>query len=487
MIRSRKYVDFSSVLFILCLGFLLPVEARPQEKLFFGHDEFPREVYVSRRAAFMEQMDGGIAIIPGKIRNSYGQVDERQAHYFYYLTGIEESGVWCVLDPESPEPYRLFVRPYSLRNLIWSGKETGIEVAEQFYGADQAYEVNGLDRQIRRLIQGKKKLYINMNDRWLMERIISWTSRSSELVLVNARPILDEMRVIKDAYEQDRLRTAASITADAVIEAMKFVTPGVWEYEIEAVIEYMFRSKGAFGPGFSSIVGSGSMSTVLHYDTNQRCTSDGDMIVMDVGAQVDYYTADVTRTIPVNGRFNEAQKAIYNLVLGAQEQAIEQMMPGRGLEEAHLKASEVIVEGLYRLGLITDAGKQWQRELFVLYENSHYIGLYVHDVGDYGREVREGRALLPGMVLTIEPGIYIHPLLLKTLHERLAESVDPVEIDAYIAAVQPIFEQYRGIGVRIEDDILITETGQENLSEKVPRKVGDIESLMRKRSLFNRI
>jgi Xaa-Pro aminopeptidase len=267
---------------------------------------------------------------------------------------------------------------------------------------------------------------------------------------------------------------------------MKFTRPGIWENEIEAVIEYTFRSKGAEEPGFKSIVGSGPRSTILHYQTNNQPTRDDDVMVMDIGAMVNHYTSDVTRTIPINGKFSPDQLIIYNLVLKAQKAAMAEFYPGNGLEMAHHAATRIIMAGLFELGLVTDTLSDWQKDLYILYENSHYVGLNIHDVGDYERDKYEGRALEPGMIITIEPGIYLHPYMLENLDNQFGRKVPDEDLHVFSEQIRPAFERFKNIGVRIEDIVLITEDGHDNLSKAAPKEPEEIESLMRQKSIFNR-
>jgi Xaa-Pro aminopeptidase len=242
-------------------------------------------------------------------------------------------------------------------------------------------------------------------------------------------------------------------------------------------------------PGFGSIVGSGSNTTILHYDKNIKQMKDGELLLMDVGAESEMYIADITRTIPVNGKFNKEQKEIYELVLKAEEEAIKVMKPGVGNLECHHKAADVIIDGLVKLGLITNPKSLWQQKLFILYRMNHWLGLDVHDVGSYGPESgnyntymfnpqEKGRPFMPGMVSTIEPGLYFRPDLLDNLQTIAGKDIPQKEIDDYLYKVKPIFNKYIGIGVRIEDDILITENGNEILSINAPKSIKEIEELM---------
>ena len=243
-------------------------------------------------------------------------------------------------------------------------------------------------------------------------------------------------------------------------------------------------------PGFPSIIGSGPNSTILHYEHNTRLMENGDLLLMDIGAEYGYYTADITRTIPVNGSFSREQRTIYQLVLDAQQAAIEQMKPGNMFMDGHMAAKDVVVDGLVKLGLMTDPDSPWQIKFYILYPSSHYLGLDVHDVGDMKGsfdyfmqhtpdDFVESRVLEPGMVLTIEPGLYFREQGLDQLYEIFKDEADSTEIAGFVEQVALVYEKYINIGVRIEDDILITKEGNINLSRYAPKEIEDIEQLMR--------
>jgi Xaa-Pro aminopeptidase len=303
-------------------------------------------------------------------------------------------------------------------------------------------------------------------------------------VIKDIRKNLNDMRIIKDSHEITLLKRAAIVTAEAQRQAMMLAAPGRFEYELEAAIEHTFRSEGCDGPGFNTIIGSGSNSTILHYDLNSRRLEAGDVIVMDIGAKCRGYTADVTRTIPASGRFTPEQLEIYNIVLEAQKEAIREMMPGKRSLAAHDRATEVIMEGLRRLGLVTDPSSPWQKKLYILYTCTHHIGLDVHDTYPYQLTPYDEGILSPGMVITIEPGIYMSPDMLNNLREQYRGKSGEEEITAFISQITPLFEKYKNTGVRIEDDILITEEGNIVLSEAAPREPAEIERLMKKRSRY---
>jgi Xaa-Pro aminopeptidase len=445
------------------------------------------EFYQDRRERFMNSMDGGIAVFPGKVRQQDGLVNENQAKYFYYLTGCESDGAWLILDPEGRHRSVLVMRPpHRMISPSRTGHVPGLKEIQERYAVDTVVTSRELDWILGSLCRSRNKVWFNVSNQWLYQKMGDYLPRGGELKILNARPVLDEMRVIKDRLEIDRIREATRITCLAHQEAMKFTRPGVWENEIEAVIEYTFRSNGAEEPGFGSIVGAGPNATVLHYEHNNQQTKNGDVLVMDIGARVNHYTSDVTRTIPVNGRFSPDQLIIYSLVLKSQQAALEEYYPGNGLEMAHHSATRIILSGLYELGLVTDTASDWQKDLYILYENSHYVGLNIHDVGDYQRDKYEGRKLEPGMIITIEPGIYFHPSMLENLENQFGRKVDLGELQAFSEQVRPAFERFRNIGVRIEDIVLITENGHDVLSEEAPKEPEAIEFLMKKKSIFTK-
>ncbi|HUS87722.1 MAG TPA: aminopeptidase P family protein [Bacteroidales bacterium] len=446
--------------------------------LTFSQNPVPKEILELRRKEFMKSIGDAVAIFPGEVRNRYGQVDENVARYFYYLTGFEDSNAWLILNPGGEEKYLLFVRPFNPGQVIWTGEMPGVEGTRDLYGVDKAYSLSEFREVAGILLKSSSEVYTISNNRWLKEELTGLIPENANVTLMNAQPVLDKMRGTKDPYEIEQLRRAIEITCEAHSEALNVMKPGLWEYEIEAVIEYVFRKNGATGPSFPSIVGSGPRSTILHYETNDHQIENGDMVVMDIGSEVNHYKADVTRTIPSNGKFTIEQLEIYNLVLKAQNEAIKVMIPGEKISHFNEVASRVILEGLYELGLVTDVESSWQKEISVLYFTGHFIGLDIHDVYSYTTRNLGTMVFEPGMVITIEPGVYIHPDMLKTLHERLGSRVPNNEIDKFVQDTGPAFEKYKNIGIRIEDDILITENGNEILSKGTPKTPNEIERLM---------
>jgi Xaa-Pro aminopeptidase len=437
---------------------------------------FNKEIFQKRRQRLMEQMDGGIAVF-----QSTGNMSD-----FYYLTGLHGQNAIILITPEEKEKYIMFIQPTNHSRELWTGKHPGLEEAKTVFGADASYPINEFDKSLFRYLQGKSKVYVSFRDKELYDKLIPMIRNpygSEPVPVVDPLPYIHEMRLIKDTHEIRLMKKAAEITSEALVEVMKAVEPGMFEYEVEAIIEYIFRKNGAERPGFPSIVGSGPNSTILHYEENNRQTQDGDLLLMDVGAEYGHYTADVTRTIPVNGRFSAIQKEIYEVVLQAQKEAIKIAAPGVGIYEINNRGVEVIKEGLYRLGLITDKNSQWQHRAWLMYNISHWVGLDVHDVGGRGPADGKGRRFEPGMVFTVEPGLYIREETLEYLPEMLGRSgATKEELEAFVNAVRPAVRKYANIGIRIEDDILVTESGHEILSSKVPKEIDAIEKLMKKKS-----
>ncbi len=433
------------------------------------------EDYAIRRQKLMDFMGDGIAVF-----KTSGQSSQN----FFYLTGFEEPDAAMLLIPEADKKFILFVTPANPARSIWTGHVTGLEGAKERYGADFAYPLDQFEQILSRQLRGKKRLFCSFLDNELTSTLLQmvrrpWNNSPKELVDLTEK--IYEMRVIKSGSEIKLLKKAADITAQAQIEAMKTAKSGMNEGEIEAVIEYVFRKMGATRPGFPSIVGSGPNSTVLHHEINNRQTIDGDLVVMDIGAEVGRYTADVTRTIPVNGQFSKEQKDIYSLVLEAEEKALGIIAPGVEINDVHNLAISVIADGLLNLGLITDKESRWQIRAWIMYTINHWIGLDVHDVGDYKRQRDSSRVLEPGMVFTVEPGLYIRMETIENLQEIVGPSVPEEEVAAFIEVVRPAVERYNNIGVRIEDDVLVTEDGYENLSIKAPKTIAEIEKIMKKK------
>jgi Xaa-Pro aminopeptidase len=282
---------------------------------------------------------------------------------------------------------------------------------------------------------------------------------------LDATPLLDRLRQVKTPYELMVMEESARISSDAHMAGMRAAKPGAWEYEVEAAIEFTYKRNGAFDWGYPSIVGSGPNATVLHYNASSRQMKDGDLLLVDAAASYKYITVDITRTYPINGRFTPTQRDIYNLVFQAHEESRKVARPGILIRDVHQKSVDVIKQGLLKLGLITDASGD-QYRIWYTHGSNHWIGMDVHDVGDYARPLE------PGMTFVIEPGIYIRESALENL-PKTAENA------AFIEKVRPAVQKYKDIGARLEDSYILTATGLENLSERVPRTVEEIEAFMR--------
>ncbi|MFN2453236.1 MAG: Xaa-Pro aminopeptidase [Pyrinomonadaceae bacterium] len=423
-------------------------------------------------AELIKRMDANsVAIIPGArevTRSNDTSYRYRQNSDFYYLTGFNEPEAIAVIAPAKEEKYTLFVRPRDPEKEIWDGYRAGVEGARTSYGADAAYPIEEFQTKLGDLLSGAKTIYYRLGagNTELDARVINEIARlrtlgrkgvSAPHSIVDAGVLLHEMRLIKTDVEIEIMQRAADIAVEAHIEAMKNTRPGMNEYEIEALVEYVFRKNGALAPAYTTIVGGGANATILHYVNNDAPLHDGDLLLLDAGAEYKGYASDITRTFPVDGRFTEAQRDIYDLVLETEIACVKRARAGISLEELKTYSIELLTEGMVRLGLLQgDVKKLIEEEKykqFYMHGLGHYLGMDVHDVGLY-RMDDEPRKLEPGMIITVEPGLYVSP------H---AENVP---------------EKYLGIGVRIEDNILITEDGNRNLTIKVPKQAEEIEELM---------
>jgi Xaa-Pro aminopeptidase len=450
-----------------------------------------KEVFAERRAKLMDQMESGMAVFKNPAvsnRNSDVDYPYRAGSDFYYLTGFEYPSSAFILDPNGEKKFIMFVEEKSTMVSLVRGEIPGIEGAMTAYGADTAYAIDRLEEMLRRSIRGKDKIHFDVGNKDLFETIHSLLPQHGRRpnTLADVLPIIHEMRLIKGPEEIELLQKSITITCDAHIEVMRAAKPGMFEYELGAVIDYVYKKNGSLRKGFPSIIGSGPRTSVFHYDANNHTIQDGDLVLLDIGAEYGFYSADVTRTIPINGKFTKEQKEIYELVLAAQEAAIKVLVPGKGCRECFEPAEEVIREGLYRLGLITDKDSPWQTQAFYYPLISHWLGLDAHDVGDYGNSAQGGRPLEPGMVVTIEPGLYFGETMLTVFREMAVQhrGIAEEEVDAFLNQIHPVLQKYKNIGIRIEDDILITEDGNRNLSAKAPKTVKDIETMMKQKSRF---
>jgi Xaa-Pro aminopeptidase len=422
-------------------------------------------------AEFMRRMDqNSVAIIPSAnetTRSHDTNYRFRQDSDFYYLTGFEEPDSIAVIAPGREQKYTLFVRPRDPAQEIWVGHRAGVEGATREFGADEAFPINEFDERLLDILDGAKILYYRLGayeelDKKIIGKIAGVRILNRKPILmpqtiVDSATIVHEMRVLKSPEEIDLMQKAADIAADAHVEAMKAVKPGMMEYEVEALIERIFRERGASGPAYTSIVGGGANATILHYIDNKDELRDGDLLLVDAGAEYKGYASDITRTFPINGKYTAAQREIYDLVLKAQMACVDMVRPGTTHEQLKQHSIEVLTEGMVELGLLkgepTKLIEEKKYEQFYMHGLGHMLGIDVHDVGVYYQD-KQSRALEPGVVMTVEPGIYVAP------------------------DTKDIPEKYLGIGVRIEDDVLCTNNGPRVLTTRVPKQAEEIETLM---------
>ena len=412
-----------------------------------------------------------IAIIPSareQLRSRDTEFHFRQDSDFYYLSGFSEPDAVLVLIPGRRHgQFVMFCREKDPDMELWNGDRAGPDGACADYGADDAFPVGDIDDILPGLIEGRERVYYSMGRSAGFDRqIMGWVNSIRSKEAAGAVPpgefndlnhMLHDMRLSKSAAELRLMRRAADITARAHQRAMRQCRPGMYEYQLEAELQHEFLTSGARHPAYLSIVGSGANGCTLHYVANSAKMRDGDLVLVDAGCELDYYAADVTRTFPVNGRFSPPQRALYELVLRAQEAAIAEIRPGNHWNQPHDASVRVITAGLVQLGLlrgkVANLIKRKAYRDFYMHRVGHWLGLDVHDVGDY-RVGGEWRLLEPGMVMTVEPGIYVAPQNRK------------------VAA------KWRGIGIRIEDDVVVTRDGCEVMTAKAPKTVEEIEALM---------
>jgi Xaa-Pro aminopeptidase len=428
-----------------------------------------KKEFARRRRQLSRMMGkGGVAILPAaavRLRNRDVEYPYRQDSDFYYLTGFPEPEAVAVLVPGRKQAeYILFCRENDPERETWDGKRAGQDGAVELYGADDAFPITDIDDILPGLLEQCERVYYTMGsnadfDKSLLGWVNALRSRSGahtphEFVALDH--LLHDMRLYKSRSEIAAIRKAARIAANAHKRAMRHCRPGLMEYEIEAEFLHEFRQYDAT-PSYPPIVGGGANACVLHYRENNSVLADGDLLLIDAGCEYDYYASDITRTFPVNGRFSKPQRAIYELVLKAQNAAIKKIRPGNHWNEPHDAAVKVITRGLVKLGLLQGSVsariKDDSYRRFFMHRTGHWIGMDVHDVGDY-KVGGEWRVLEPGMVMTVEPGIYIP------------------------AQSKGVAKKWWDIGVRIEDDVLVTPTGSEVLSKQLPSGPDEIEAIV---------
>jgi Xaa-Pro aminopeptidase len=428
-----------------------------------------------RRKSVMQQIGkGNIGLIPSapsQTRNRDVDYPYRQDSDFYYLTGFNESGALAVFIPGREQgEYILFCREFDEKKALWEGAHSGLEGATQHYGADDSFPIDDLNDILPGMLENKGKVFYPMGrdsdlDHKLLEWINNIRSQSRNYIsapgeLVSLEHILHEMRLFKSAAELKFIRRAIAVSAQAHSRAMQMCKAGMYEYQLEGEIVHEFMREGLRAVAYPSIVAGGKNACILHYTHNNNKLRKGDLVLIDAGAECDHYAADITRTFPVSGRFSAVQKQLYQLVLDAQQAALAEIYPGNLWNKAHEASVLVITTGLVELGLLTgNIDKLIEEEKykeFYMHRIGHWLGMDVHDVGDY-KINDQWRVLEVGMVLTVEPGVYIQ------------------------ADCQTVEAKWRGIGIRIEDDVLVTKQGCEVLTRAVPKTIADIEALMQEK------
>jgi len=440
-------------------------------------------VYARRRAAVLSHMrahGGGVAIVPTAaevMRNADADYPYRHDSYFYYLTGFTEPEAFLILVAGDQDQSILFCREKNEEREIWDGYRFGPEAAKIHFGFDASFPISSVDSELPRLMANAPALFYALGSSAILDsRIQTWLNAvrsqaragvSAPTSAIDIRTILNEMRLIKDDDEIAIMQRAADISAAAHARAMRVSRPGLREYHLEAELLHEFRSNGSQSPAYGSIVATGANACVLHYRAGDAELRDGDLVLIDAGCELDSYASDITRTFPVNGKFSPAQKTLYEIVLESQYAAIAATRAGARFTDGHDAALRVLTQGMLDTGLLDKnkvgsvddviAGGQYRQ--FYMHRTGHWLGMDVHDVGDYrdpapAGEDKPWRTLAPGMVLTIEPGIYVRP-------------------------APGIPEQYWNIGIRIEDDALVTAEGCEILTHKTPKTITEIETVMR--------
>ena len=454
--------------------------------------QFDPAIFKRRRERLLSDMQPGVAVVPAApefIRNGDVHHDYRQHSDFFYLTGFEEPGSLALICKDAgPHRFVLLVPKRDKLKEIWNGRRAGPEGAVKTYGADAAYTLEEIDARVPEYLRNQSRVYVRLGeDEAFDRRFARWLNRvramkregfNAPTELHDPGKLLNEMRLIKTDDDLRFMRQAARIASEGHNQGMRATRPGMNEFEVQAEIEYVFRKNGSHRNGYGSIVAGGDNANILHYHENNMPLNEGDLLLVDAGCEYGYYSADITRTWPVSGKFSEAQAEVYNWVLRAQQAAIDICRPGTGFREVHMRAVEVLTEGIVAMGLLQGNPKdiiatqlQWEEDVrnkkkdpekdtpprtyreFYMHNTSHWLGLDVHDVGDY-RQGQDWVKLRAGCVLTVEPGIYI-------ARER-------TDVPA----------QYRGIGVRIEDDVLVTNGKADVLTHEAVKGVEEVEALM---------
>ena len=431
---------------------------------------FYSQEFKQRRSQLLSKMGDGIAIIPTApelIRNRDSHYPYRFDSYFYYLTGFTEPESVLILIAGKQPKSILFCRDKDVEREIWDGFRFGPEAAKNQFGFDEAYSISQLDALLPKLMGNQNKLFYSLGaDEAWDARVTTWLNKVKDLArtgvsapesVQDIRQLVDKQRLIKSPYEQATMRLSGNIAAEAHNRAMRFVKPNMHEYEVEAEFLHEFYKNGAQAPAYTSIVAGGANACTLHYNANNCVLNDGALLLIDAGCELDGYASDITRTFPVNGKFSPAQKDLYELVLSSQFAAIDVAKPGKHWNAPHEAALDVLVQGFIDFKLCKGSKEQvlenGSYRQFYMHRTGHWLGLDVHDAGEYKDKAGNWALLEAGNALTVEPGCYVCP----------ADKVP---------------EHFWNIGIRIEDDVLITKTGNEVLTKNAIKTVADIEALM---------
>ena len=426
--------------------------------------------YQSRRNNLLDKMkDNSILLISGekeKIRNNDVHYEFRQNSDFWYFSGIEEPDATLILLKKDSKKYILFIQEKKVEEEVWTGYRIGAEKAESFYLADEAYSNKDVEK-LSSLIFECEYIYYNLGTSKDLDKLIhnglenfnrtKTRTGTPNPMIIDPSVLIDSMRLIKSKNEIDMVQEAINITEKGFIEAIKLSSKFNYEFEIQGIMEKEFRMSGSKRNGYPSIVASGKNSCILHYIENNQKFEEGSLLLIDAGSEWDYYSADVTRTWPVDGKFTSDQKDIYEIVLEANIKAIEECKIGNSITDPHIVALKTLVSGLRHLNILKESEDEIiDKKLyfpFYMHSTSHWLGIDVHDSGKYRDNNENPKKFEEGMILTIEPGLYFGDM------------------------AQTITKKYKNIGIRIEDDILITNSGPKNLTNKIPKSIDSIEKL----------
>ncbi len=449
--RMKVFLSFS----LLVVSLLLPASVTAQT-----------DPFQARRTKLIEKTDKGLIILKNG-KSPDGSNTSVQNKNFFYLTGLYTPEGYLVIEGKS-------------------GKSTIYREVSRYRQPDplpaglEGKSMEDFDKDLAKLVMTNRNLWVEFDQLTIFGKPGIWIAAET---IKNPSQVINGMRPVKDETEIGLIKKSAEINALGLVEMMKAAEPGMNEKDLELILDYSFKKLGSTGYSFGIQAASGPNSTSIHYYANDRTTETGDMMVFDVGAKYQNYTADISRTIPVSGKFTKEQKEIYSIVLNAQKAGIAKMLPGKGMEEADVTVTNELNKGLFALGLITDTLQNWQRTIWMQHGWDHSIGLVVHDVaGPYVRGQKE--VLEPGMIYTMEPGLYFPANYFDKSNYKI-QMVPEVELKAFMEKVEPIFKKYINIGVRIEDDVLITPTGNEVITKAVPKEIVDIEATMKLKSRFN--